>query len=379
MTKVTIQRDICLNLVVPLTATHNFVPLPPVPPVPPPLPAAPLSLAACAIESPVNAWWPPGYALGENKFTTTVFHSRMAICQDGHNCGKFIPHLQVAPAPNNMLTLLHIPLSSRKCNFSASTVKMNGKPTACMTAIAWPPTPMTYCSEPMSMPLADAPTAHLNSVVVGMTFGDWITGALAIAAGMALEYAFFRASGGAAGFAESAAKQAAQYTAGKSVAQLLAGKLIGTGLPSSLSQHFIKQGVGFAAGLVRMAVTGEGTATISLPIGGPFFNITPSVGFTATGGNWAGTAGVTGNAAFVSGTASATRDEGQTTGTASATARHPLGLGQGTVSGTTGKGTTVTATEVDPFGGFQNTTTTHKTSDGSTTDADSHQSLPNPL
>lgn len=34
----------------------------------------------------------------------------MQICLDGHDCGKFIPHLQVTPAPNNSLMRLHLPL-----------------------------------------------------------------------------------------------------------------------------------------------------------------------------------------------------------------------------------------------------------------------------
>ena len=60
MSKVSIQFDIAFNLVVPLTATHNFVPVPPVPPVPPPTPAVPLALTACAFEIPVTMHWPPG-------------------------------------------------------------------------------------------------------------------------------------------------------------------------------------------------------------------------------------------------------------------------------------------------------------------------------
>lgn len=373
MTKVTIQRDICLNLIVPLTATHDFIPLPPFPPVPPPMPAAPLSLAACAIESPVNAWWPPGAALGSNKFTTSVFHRHMAICLDGHDCGKFIPHVQVAPAPNNTLTLLHIPLSSRKCNFSASTVRMNGKPTACMTAIAWPPTPMTYCSNPMSMPLADAPTAHLNSVVVGMTFADWIAGALAIAVGMILEYALFKRGGGTRAFGQSAGKMIAKSKAGSSVASLIAPKLIGTLLPADKTAWInwgIKQGVGVATGLARIALTGEGSVTVSLPMGGPFLGVTPSVGYAQTGGVGTTSAGVTGTAGTASGTGTVSRSNGTTSASGSATSRSPVGLGESSVSGTTGKGVTTTETDYgNPFGGFHNTTT--KTApDGTTTRSD---------
>lgn len=374
MTKVTVQADICLNLIVPLTATHDFIPLPPAPPVPPPLPASPLSLAACAIESPVNAWWPPGAALGSNKFTTSVFHRHMAICLDGHDCGKFIPHVQVAPAPNNTLTLLHIPLSSRKCNFSASTVRMNGKPTACMTAIAWPPTPMTYCSNPMSMPLADAPTAHLNSVVVGMTLGDWLAGAIAIAAGMILEYAMFKAGGGTRGFGQSAGKMIAQSRGGASVASLIAPKLIGSLLPANRTAWInwgIKQGVGVATGLTRIALTGEGSVSVSLPMGGPFLNVTPSVGYSQSGGVGTTSAGVTGTAGTASANGTVSRSNGNNSASGSVTSRSPVGLGESSVSGQTGKGVSTTEMSTgNPFGGFHNSTT--KTSpDGSVTRSDS--------
>jgi hypothetical protein len=372
MTKVTIQRDICLNLIVPLTATHDYIPLPPFPPVPPPLPAAPLSLAACAIESPVNAWWPPGYALGSNKFTTSVFHSGMAICIEGHDCGKFIPHVQVAPAPNNTLTLVQIPLSSRKCNFTASTVKMNGKPTACMLAISWPPSPMTYCSNPMSMPLADAPTAHLNTVTVGMTFGDWFAGVFAIAAGMLLEWILFKRSGGAAGFMTSAEKMILENEAGRYVSQLIVGKFVGTLLPRSFMNWAIGQGVGALVGVVRIIATGQGEAGVSLTIGGPFLSL--KIGASVTSSNETGLdykVGATGTAGTLSGNI-----DNKSAGISN---NHPLGLGSEGTSHTWGTGTTTTSTEVEPFDGFHNRTT--KTGPtGTTTVADSHaSSMSNPL
>lgn len=383
MTKVTIQRDICLNMIVPLTATHNFIPLPPFPPVPPPMPAAPLSLAACAIEAPVNAWWPPGYALGANKFTTSVFHCGMSICIDGHDCGKLIPHVQVAPAPNNTLTLLHIPLSQRKCNFTASTVKLNGKPTACMLMISWPPSPMSYCSEPINMPLASAPTAHLNTMVVGMTFGDWFAGAFAVALGMILDWCLFKyLNGGTKGFGQNAGKMIAQSRAGKYVYQIVGGALVGS-LPSLTKEWFIewgaKQAVGVASGLVRYMATGEGEIGISVSAGGPFAEI--KVGASATLSDTKPTeykAGVSGQVLTASGNVDNTG--------ASVTNNHPLGLGSEEAKADFTKGeTSHTSTEIsDPFNGFHNqTTTTTTASNGTTTTsvADSRPPAPtsNPL
>ncbi|WAS91534.1 hypothetical protein [Nannocystis punicea] len=374
MTKVTIQRDICLNLVVPLTATHNFIPLPPFPPIPPPLPGLPLSLAACALESPVNAWWPPGYALGGSQFTTSVFHQGMAICLAGHDCGKFIPHLQIAPAPNNMLTLVHIPFSSRKANFSASTVKMNGKPVAGMTAIAWPPTPMTYCANPISMPLADAPTSHLNTVTVHISLLDWLAGVFAVAAGMLLDALLFRWNGGTQGFGRGAGKTIAQSRGGATVAQLLKSEFIGQLLPGTQKawqQWAVKQGVGVLVGAVQIGLTGEGSASVGLQIGGPFLSVTPSVSVSHTNSSgWGGKAGVSGQA----GTASGELD----TSGAGVANNHPLGLGQDSISHQWGKGTTKTNTDIsDPFNGFHNQTTTTGP-DGKTTISNSRASSPLP-
>ena len=314
------------------------------------MPAAPLSLAACAIEAPVNAWWPPGYALGANKFTTSVFHGGMQICLEGHDCGNFIPHLQIAPAPNNLLTLLHIPLSSRKANFSASTVLMDGAPTGCMTMIAWPPTPMTYCSEPIRMPLADAPTSHLNSVEVGMTWGDWLAGAIGIAAGMLLDYVLFRRAGGTRGFGQSAGKYIAKSKAGQSTSQLLSSSLIGSLKPSFGMNWALKQGVNNLVGAAKIGLTGRGSLGISQSIGGPFLGLTGSATATHGEDGWSGKGGVSGKA----GTASGNLD----TSGAGMTSRHPLGFGQDGVSHDWDGGTSSSDVDVDPFGGFDNQATT---------------------
>ncbi|MEZ4453356.1 MAG: hypothetical protein R3B09_28085 [Nannocystaceae bacterium] len=371
MSKVTIQRDICVNMVVPLTATHSFIPLPPFPPTPPPMPAAPLSLAACAIEPPVNAWWPPGGALGSHKFTTTVFHQGQTICLEGHDCGKLIPHLQVAPAPNNILTILHITFSSRKANFSAHTVKMNGSSVACMTMIAWPPTPMTYCSEPIRMPLADAPTSHLNSVEVGMTFGDWFAGAFAIAAGMVMDYVLFRMSGGTRGFGQNAGRMIARSRAGETTADLLASNFIGSVMPN-WGRWAVQQGVGLLTGAVKIGATGEGSLSLGHTIGGPFLNLNGSVSVSHGSDGWTPGASATGNA----GTGTGKVDQNGV----SATSRDPFGRGQDSAShGWDGKDTSTHTSVGDPFHGFDNTTV--NTTDGHTTVSHSHGPAPldNPL
>ena len=370
MTKVTIQRDLCLNLIVPLTAAHDFIPLPPFPPIPPPLPGLPYSLAACALELPVPAWWPPGGALGSHKFTSTVFHNGMQICLDGHDCGKFIPHLQILPAFNNLMTFIHIPFSSRKANFSSSTVLMNGKPTAGMTMIAWPPTPMTYCADPFGMPLADAPTSHFNTVEIHISLADWLAGAFTIVAGMVIDYVMFKRGGGTRKFGQDAGKDIAMSRAGKSAASLIASKIKSKVLVPFSKKWAAKQGVAVATGLARIGLTGQGSVSVTAPFGGGFGSLSGSLGKTDTGYN----PGVTGGLLTGTGTV----DGKGVTGTH----RDPLGRGQETTSHQWGKGTTHTESSTDPFNGFESQTTT-RGPDGTTTvtrsDGPTRTTLPNQL
>jgi hypothetical protein len=371
MPPVTIQLDFCFNLLpIPLCAPHNYIPCPPFPPVPPPMPGA--VLACQALEIPVPAWWPPGYALGGASFTTTVFHKFMQICLEGHDCGKFIPHIQLSPAPNNTLTLVHIPLSKRSANFASSTVKMNGKGVAAMTLISWPPCPMTYCAEPVSLPLADATTSHLNTVRVGITLADWSLGAVAIAAGILMDWFFLKRSGGAGKkLLKEAEEMALKSEAGKYVYQLVAKKLVG-GIAKPDLKFFVKQGVGLLTGAARALVLGEGSGSISYEIGGPFLGLKGSVGFKkAAGKDTAATAAVKGTAL----TASGEVNEG---GTKIAN-NHPLGLGSESRTAKWGEpGASTEQTSVEPFQGFQNTNT-KTTPDGKATTARSRGPAATPL
>jgi hypothetical protein len=372
MPPVTVQADLCTILLpIPFCAPHNFIPLPPFPPTPfPPMPAA---VGACmALEPWVNAWWPPGYATGGASFTTTVFHRFMQICLDGHDCGKFIPHLQVTPAPNNSLTMLHIPLSKRSANFAATTVKANGKGIAGMTLISWPPCPMSYCAEPVGLPLADATTSLLNNVIFGITLTDWIFGVISIAADIVIDLVFLRLAGGAGKeLGSEAAKMIARSQAGKYAFQMLAPKLLGEGLKKD-AKWAVKQGIGFAIGAARAEITGEGSASVSYEIGGPFLGIKVSAGYKRSADKGRElTYGAKGTALTAQGEVNE--------GGASVTNNHPLGLGSESASTEWGKpGSTTEQTTISkPFEGFSNTTT--KTGpDGKTTVARSRPA-PQPL
>ena len=335
MTQVTIQRDICTNLIIPLCATHNFVPLPPVPPVPPPLPATPLSPAALAIETITNAWWPPGSCLGLNKFTTKVFHQGMAITLDGHDCGVLIPHVQVSPGPNNMLTLaVHIPFSSRKNSFSASKVKMDGKPCAVNLLFTWPPVPMVYCADPMSPPLASAVTSHGNSVDITITLLDWIIGAVQVAANMVLQW-----------FTRS---KAATDLAG-TIADKVLGQLLGA---DSLKGWVIKQGVSNIGNVMRV-ISGEGDVKFS--VGSPYMQLEISVGRNDKGATY----GYTSRLGPAEG---AVNQDG-----AQVTVNDPFG--STSESRKWGESSTSTSTDISPTEGFRNETTT--TDANGTTSVDS--------
>ena len=156
---VNIENDISAGL-----SKHKLF----VPPLPPSY--------ALSVEMIVTMMYPPGYVLGQNKLTTTVKHKKMAVVQDGHDCGVLIPDVTIPPV--NAWYVVMYPLSSRKTAFCASSVRMNGKPVAC--AGLWPPLPMMTCGEPVKTPTACSLGSLSNTVTAGMTLTDLLIGAVAI-------------------------------------------------------------------------------------------------------------------------------------------------------------------------------------------------------
>jgi hypothetical protein len=122
--------------------------------------------------------WPPGFALAQNKLTTTVFHKMMPLALDGHNCGYMIPHVTIPPAPFNTLLTFQILLSSRKMAFSSSTVKANTAQVACSLMVFLP---MMCCANPVTLPTGTAITNIANNVQVGLTWMDVLAGWINIA------------------------------------------------------------------------------------------------------------------------------------------------------------------------------------------------------
>lgn len=276
--KISISIDIALPVLQPpcvLTAHAYLGPTPIA--LPPPI-AVNIGLAT---ELSVPMFWPPGMGMGQNKLTTTVVHKGFSIVQAGHDCGTCILHVQNLPGPLNTLTLLHIPFSSRKINFSTSSVLAQGKPIACATMISWPPAPMTVCMDPISPPLSSAPTSHINTVVVTMTWGDIILGWGTIAVNMLLEYVFYKAGGPASSPGNVLSDLWGAF--GKKAL----GSALGGGSPGEWAA---KQAVAVGTGLARLALT-DGPADVKIAVGSPFFGF--EVGGTRdANGNYGAVAGV---------------------------------------------------------------------------------------
>jgi hypothetical protein len=123
---VSIASDLTLPFIPPPITIHDFVAVPPAP-------APPVCMA---IESPVAVMWGPGFALFQNKLTTTVIHQGMPFALDGHDCGYMITHVTV-PVNNARLPII-IMFSGRKMAFAASTVKANVAAVGCSTLLLFP-------------------------------------------------------------------------------------------------------------------------------------------------------------------------------------------------------------------------------------------------
>jgi hypothetical protein len=228
------------NLVFPLIpaaliTSHKFTPIPPAV-VPPASPAWP------CVEPPVPVMWAPGFGLQQNKLTTTVYHKFQWMMLDGHDCGYMIPHVSI-PA-TNLETPLQIAFSSRKVMFSASKVKANGTPIGCSQVLLFP---MMTCMNPVSVPGSYPPMNLLNTVTVGMSWQDVVSGCIAIACSVATDVIIL-----------------AYFPKSSPFAKLgggIVGKLLGAG---SLPQFLVKTGFGIVAGAAKILLTGEGTIQVKV-------------------------------------------------------------------------------------------------------------------
>ncbi|MBZ0119627.1 MAG: hypothetical protein K8H88_21740, partial [Sandaracinaceae bacterium] len=160
-----------------LAVHHHLVFVPPAPPVPQPFGAS--------LEQPATMLWPVGFALGANKFTTSVYHHSVWIALEGHDIGRMLFHLSLVPGID-LLMPGHILKSSRKAKFRAGEVKANGKAIACCTIfdVGAMPAPMMICGD-LPLPASGTGTAvWLNDVLVGMHWIDVLMGWVDCVVGM---------------------------------------------------------------------------------------------------------------------------------------------------------------------------------------------------
>jgi hypothetical protein len=337
---VSITNDLAMPLIPIVMTFHDVVPPPPAPPIP---------FAPC-IEPPVMMMWPPGFALFQNKFTTTVLHKAMPIALDGHNCGYMLVHVSIPAA--NLLTPMQIMFSSRKMVFSAAKVKANGTPIATTAPILFP---MMCCAQPVTMPTGAAPTNCLNTVSVGVTLIDAIIGWISIIATVVIDYCFYRKPKALEG-ADNIEK-----IVNLVVRQLgdLKWKLLLGDKPAKAAW---KAAVGALAGLAKIAYTGEGNVSISLGSGYLGGSISYTRGTDGGGSNAVGVAGNEVTSDRLLGPAKGTQGSAQYTWRADGTSTTTTGsksatADSGIVSTDGSQRTSSTSTNYDEDGNLQGTST----------------------
>ncbi len=208
----------------------------------------PIPVVNFSIEMLTFQFWIYGYVTNKNQFAKKVRHKHQWIVQDGHDCGMLIPDITI-PIVGNILYLVQWPFSKRAITFSASTVKMENKSTAC--AAVWPPFPMMTCGAPISAPTSLSYLANLNNVYVGVSWTDIFAGVLAIVISIAIDLIFNKIGNKLAGPANQAATRTARELLTRAVLPALAGKLG--------ALDFAKSVVSGLAGIVTSGLTGDPT------------------------------------------------------------------------------------------------------------------------
>lgn len=200
---------------------HNHIVIQPTPagPVPTPMPMMP------SMELPLPMLWPPGYLMGQNKFSSTVYHNNLWIALEGYDTGIGIVHVCLVAPPPCIVIPMHILDSSRKAKFKVSDVKADGKAIATCTMFdIAPPTPLLVCGS-VPTPTAGTGTAvAFNSLKVGMHWIDVVAGWADVI--ITCVMAFFKAR---------------------------ANPLEGTGAPALLEPKLMPDAGSIVGGLIRMA------------------------------------------------------------------------------------------------------------------------------
>jgi hypothetical protein len=230
----------------------------PTPPPPPPSPTA-------AVEMIATVAWTAGYALGRNKFTSTVLHKGGFVMLEGHDHGPLIPDVTIPPT--NLWYAKMWPLSKREVKFSASTVKMNRKAAGCYTI--WPPFVSICCGEPISIPFGYSVICPLNTVRVGMTWGDILAGALSIVVSVVLDIIFNKIGGGSwnpfKGVGSAVGQQVGQVTARQGLRALWGA--VSKDFVRNQGLNLLKNALSGVAGCGITGLTGTGTPQLRIGLG----------------------------------------------------------------------------------------------------------------
>jgi hypothetical protein len=216
-------------------------------------PAVPTPTPTISVEMIATQLWTAGFFLNQEKWTNQskpVLHKGMWICLDGHDVGILIPDITI-PFVNAQYAIMW-PTSSRKIQFSASTVQMCGANVACAQLVGLPPLPMMTCGDPISAPVAFSFITFTNTVIVGMTFWDLFLGLAAAAISMVLDFLIFR------------------WFPPGAESSMLTGILKGLGgkyIPFLDKGETLKRGIGFVTDFGMSLLRGNPTFKIS--VGGP--------------------------------------------------------------------------------------------------------------
>jgi hypothetical protein len=139
----------------------------------------------------------------------------------GNDSGFVVPHIGIPP--NNVLIPLIIAFGGSKPMFSASTVKIDvdgsGTPMAC-NVIPFAPVGINQaCNDPCNYP-SDIVICP-NSVVVGMTWGDFLSGLAAIVIDVVISYVASKIGGAVGEHMVKAVAGVFMRTAAKEIAEEL--------------------------------------------------------------------------------------------------------------------------------------------------------------
>lgn len=155
------------------------------------------ALGACIESICVNMWWPPGALTGDHKLASTVQHRSLRTVQVGHKLGPLVPHVEMVPASDDILTPVQMLTSSFEVKFQNGEIVDQGAP----IGVLMPLTPALVCTDLVSLPCGYSPSAIFNSAWLDVSWVDIVAGWVEIVVTMVVDFLAYKAKGGG-GFAK---------------------------------------------------------------------------------------------------------------------------------------------------------------------------------